>query len=318
MAQRSNIPVLLSLLIIVLFTVATTSTLNFSKEKMLEVEQDLHSIKEQLYASVSSFSRIIPNKEEGVVLTPTWINQAGYNTQERFILPKGYKREESEIGTFAYFLRNLSLKDHGSPVLLYNGKRKANNIYEAVVSMDIGKKDLQQCADAIIRLRAEYLYQEKKYEKINFSFTNGFEASFDKWIEGNRIKVIKDKVFWEKVAEKGNNYDIFREYLEMVFIYAGTMSLEKDLVPVDYKDMEIGDVFIQGGSPGHAVIVFDLAVNHLGEKVYLLAQSYMPAQEIHILQNPNNSSPWYLLDEKDSIIKTPEWTFSADNLKRFP
>ena len=45
--------------------------------------------------------------------------------------------------------------------------------------------------------------------------------------------------------------------------------------------MQIGDVLIQGGSPGHAVIVVDMAENPAtGEKLYLLAQSYMPAQDI--------------------------------------
>ena len=59
--------------------------------------------------------------------------------------------------------------------------------------------------------------------------------------------------------------------------------------------MKIGDVFIKGGSPGHAVTIVDIAINpKTNKKVFLLAQSYMPAQEIKILKNPNNSelSPW--------------------------
>jgi hypothetical protein len=41
----------------------------------------------------------------------------------------------------------------------------------------------------------------------------------------------------------------------------------------------------------------------------------MPAQEIQILNNWNNStlSPWYDIDQ--DIIKTPEWTFYPKNLK---
>ena len=60
--------------------------------------------------------------------------------------------------------------------------------------------------------------------------------------------------------------------------------------------MRIGDVFIIGGSPGHAVIVVDMAVNpETHEKVFLLAQSYMPAQQIQLLKNNNDPdlSPWY-------------------------
>ncbi|MEZ4798766.1 MAG: DUF4846 domain-containing protein [Flavobacteriales bacterium] len=58
----------------------------------------------------------------------------------------------------------------------------------------------------------------------------------------------------------------------------------------------VGDVFIRGGSPGHAVIVVDMAMDTISKDVvFLLAQSYMPAQEIQILKNPNSNrlSPWY-------------------------
>jgi hypothetical protein len=82
--------------------------------------------------------------------------------------------------------------------------------------------------------------------------------------------------------------------------------------------MVIGDIFIQGGFPGHAVLVTDIATNpRTGEKVFLLSQSYMPAQDIHILKNLNDPdlSPWYKLDFEDHL-HTPEWTFYTDDLKR--
>ena len=48
--------------------------------------------------------------------------------------------------------------------------------------------------------------------------------------------------------------------------------------------IEIGDIFIRGGFPGHAVLVVDMAIHPVsGQKAVLLAQSYMPAQDIHIL-----------------------------------
>ena len=84
-------------------------------------------------------------------------------------------------------------------------------------------------------------------------------------------------------------------------------------------DMKIGDVFVQGGSPGHAVIVVDMAIDkNTGQKLFLLAQSYMPAQNIHVLKNPNHEalSPWYVLDSSKTI-NTPEWHFTQDDLKRY-
>ena len=104
-------------------------------------------------------------------------------------------------------------------------------------------------------------------------------------------------------------------------MYAGTYSLERELSQVkDITDMRIGDVFIQGGFPGHAVLVVDMAVHQAsGKKIFLLAQSYMPAQEIHILLNPSRwrSSPWYDVEFGEKLC-TPEWTFRREHLKRFP
>lgn len=47
-------------------------------------------------------------------------------------------------------------------------------------------------------------------------------------------------------------------------------------------------------------------------------QSYMPAQDMHILRNPLNAdlSPWYAEDFGE-VLQTPEWTFDASDLKRF-
>ena len=60
------------------------------------------------------------------------------------------------------------------------------------------------------------------------------------------------------------------------------------------------------------------ALNENNEKIFLLAQSYMPAQDIHILNNPENKdlSPWYDLRDTDRLY-TPEWTFDKTSLKRF-
>ena len=102
-------------------------------------------------------------------------------------------------------------------------------------------------------------------------------------------------------------------------MYAGTASLSKELQSIRKIDMKIGDVIIRGGHPGHAVLVVDMAKNpQTGEKLFLLAQSYMPAQETQILNNlmDKNLSPWYRLDDSHDIF-TPEWTFSKTDLKRF-
>ncbi|MBF4483281.1 MULTISPECIES: DUF4846 domain-containing protein [unclassified Flavobacterium] len=240
--------------------------------------------------------------------------------QQRFQLPQGFVREEESKTSFGVFLRKLPLKPLGSDVLYFDGTIKSNrNVYEAVVDLPIGRQDLHQCADAVMRLRADYFYGQKQYDKIHFNFTNGFRVDFSKWVEGYRIAIKGNKTSWVKTAKPSDSYQTYWKYLETVFMYAGTASLEKELKSINALDIKIGDVFIKGGFPGHAVIVVDVAVNPKNnQKIMLLAQSYMPAQEIQILKNPNSSSlsPWYAVDFGTSL-KTPEWTFSSSQLKRF-
>lgn len=248
------------------------------------------------------------------------VNLNDSTIEGRFNPPEGFVRDSVDENSFAAYLRNLPLKPDSAEVLLYNGEPKPNRgIYDAVVDLKIGDKDLQQCADAVIRLRAEYLWARKKYEKIHFNFTSGFRCGYSEWMKGRRVAVNGNEAGWVDKYSPSNTYKDFWNYLEIVFSYAGTLSLSKELISVNVADMKPGDVFIQGGSPGHAVIVVDMTENPATkEKLFMLAQSYMPAQEIQILKNPNDDkiSPWYLLDFGD-VLETPEWIFGKKELKRF-
>ena len=99
----------------------------------------------------------------------------------------------------------------------------------------------------------------------------------------------------------------------------GSASLSKQLKKIiDFSAIEAGDVLIRGGFPGHAVMVMNIAENKAGKKIFLLAQSYMPAQDIHVLINPSdeNLSPWYEIKDGDKII-TPEYIFYKNELKKW-
>jgi hypothetical protein len=239
---------------------------------------------------------------------------------QRFVPPAGFVRPVLQANSFGHYLQNLPLKPVDSPVHLYNGQLKARqSVHAAVVDMDTGDRDLQQCADAVMRLRAEYLFTQKQYDQIHFKLTNGFEMDYTKWRQGYRVRVDGNKTEWYPTNTLSTNYESFRKYLDFVFMYAGTLSLSKEMQPKQVKDLAIGDVFIQGGSPGHAVIVVDVVVkDDDGEKIFLLAQSYMPAQEIHVLKNPNDVglSPWFSADFGEELV-TPEWTFRQEMLMQF-
>ena len=237
----------------------------------------------------------------------------------RFNPPEGFVRTAETSGNFGDWLRYLPLISGRPKVLLYDGREKGNQeAHEAVVDMDVGNRDLQQCADAVMRLRAEYLRQAGKANRISFRFTNGTPARWTDWARGMRPEVKGNKVAWKQKASPSSSYASFRSYLTKVFQYAGSASLSRELKPVPSTEpVQAGDVFIQGGFPGHAVIVVDTAENKSGERLFLLAQSYMPAQQVHILKNPNdaNLSPWYRY--LPGPLRTPEWRFPDNSLKRF-
>jgi hypothetical protein len=241
--------------------------------------------------------------------------------QNRIPPPDGYTRLPLPKGSFAAWLRGLPLKPGKPNVMLFNGAKKENQEAQyAVLDIDAGKRDLQQCADAVMRLRAEYLYAAGLHDAIHFNFTNGENCPWSKWKAGYRATIGGAKTTWTKKAEASESHPNFRAYLDLVYTYAGTASLEKELTKIGtLSRIEIGDVFIQGGFPGHAVLVVDIAENpENGKRMYMMVQSYMPAQDIHVLNNLNHPDigPWYDATASGPV-ETPEWTFLQQDLRRF-
>lgn len=234
----------------------------------------------------------------------------------RFTTPTGFTRLLVKEGSFAAYLRHLPLRPAGSAVHLHNGQPKGRqDVQAAVLDLSVGTRDLQQCADAVMRLRAEHLYRCGRQDAIAFSFTNGFRAEWKRWRRGERIRVDGNRCSWTTGATADSSHDQLLRFLEKVFTYAGSLSLERDLrisapPPGGPDDLQIGDVFIQGGSPGHAMIVVDAARSADGRTALLLAQSYMPAQEVHVVRNLRHPElgAWFIL-EGDDRLYTPEWTF---------
>jgi maltoporin len=218
-----------------------------------------------------------------------------YPTISAIPLPKEYKRVDKDSNSFAAWLLQIPLKKEKT-VYLYDGRLKTNQAAQfAVLNISTGDKNLQQCADAVMRLRAEYLFATQQYDAIVFYDNDGkaylFKAPFTK--------------------------AHLHQYLQTVFGMCGTASLAKQLHKVNTKDIQPGDVLIRGGFPGHAVLVMDAAADAAGNKIFMLAQSYMPAQDIHVLVNVDDrNSPWYHLTEGKKI-ETPEYVFEVGELRRW-
>ena len=232
------------------------------------------------------------------------------NVIKRFKLPAGYQPIAVAPGSFGAYLQSLPLKPVGTHTKIYTGAIARTDPYTAaVVDLSVGTQDLQQCADAVMRLRGEYLFAQKKYDAITFNFVSGFKCDFVHYANGFRYSNAK----WVKKGRKDYSYASFMRYMTLVFSYAGTLSLEKELTPVaNISELKAGDIFIHGGAPGHCFVVLEVAENASHQKRFLLAQSFMPAQNIQVLQS---GSPWFSLNE---IAQIPYGELvSAKYLRRF-
>ena len=100
-------------------------------------------------------------KEEKILINP-----AGTTLKTRILTPEGYERTDESNESLTTFLRNYEMNEHGSPVLLYDGTEKWNqNAHAAVFKLPLEDEDLQQCADSIMRVFAEFYWHKGQHEK---------------------------------------------------------------------------------------------------------------------------------------------------------
>jgi hypothetical protein len=190
---------------------------------------------------------------------------------EMTVPPRLVPRIGLEGKGFGAWLRGLPILPDGSPVLLWDGSPKPRqDLHVAVVDLDVGKQNLQQCADSIMRVRAEYLWSVGRQRDIAFATGKG------------------------RMAWYGKGRPAFAQYLRQVFSFAGTATMQAELAqPATGHLLAPGDVLVQGGHPGHAVPVLDAAVDAAGKRVVLLGQGYMPAQSFQVMNRPGQASQWY-------------------------
>jgi hypothetical protein len=186
----------------------------------------------------------------------------------------------------------------GVAVHLYDKREKPRqDVHAAVIALDVPPRDLQQCADAVMRLWSEYRWSRNL--PVEFHPNPGKPT----------------RLTWTP----GGPRAAFERWLIRVFADAGSASLAAELAP-RRGPLHPGDVLIQGGYPGHAVIVLDVVERDSGGQLLLLGQSYMPAQELHVLPNLGNPalSPWYDASTLSTGLATPEWCpFSSKDIRHF-
>lgn len=259
------------------------------------------------------------NTVKAVIETPGLINKDSLTIKSRVKAPIGYSRVEYARGSFEDYLRNYKLKTFGSKIINYdNTEYFWQRGHIGILEVPVPKNGLQQCADALIRIRSEYLWDNNRKDEIGFNFTSGDYCSWASFAEGYRPKINGNTVTFHKMARINHTKQNFYNYLNLIYTYSGTLSLYNELKSVKAKDLKIGDMLIKGGSPGHIVMLCDEVVNDKGEKLFLLFQGNTPAQSIHLVKNLTDLeiSPWYKLED-NAVTPVSNYTFNSAKFVRF-
>jgi hypothetical protein len=239
-----------------------------------------------------------------------------------FPTPPGFARVEADPGSFGAWLRGLPVRLDRTAVLAFNGAPLPSHA-SGVIVLDVGEQDLQQCADTLIRLHAEWLWSQGRAGDAAYHFTSGDESSWAAWVAGERFRVSGSRVTRLGGPERTNDHATYRQWLQHLFNYAGTLSLRLDSDPVSPAEaLQPGDFFVDPGSPGHTVMILDVAVSAEGTRLGIVGQGYTPAQELHVLADPSSSraeAAWFELPSRGSeVLDVPSWSpFPRDRARRF-
>jgi len=264
--------------------------------------------------------KVSKNVALSYVLPVSNINEAGTIISERVKIPEGFTRVPYAEGSFQKYIQDYKLKAFDAQIINYDGNPYVyQSGHVGILEVPVPSNGLQQCADALIRLRAEYLWESNRKADIGFKFTSGHYCSWTKYSEGYRPKVRGNKVTFHKTASADTSEANFYKYLNLIYMYSGTQSLYDELPKVKHiEEVQVGDMLIYPGSPGHVVMIADVAINAAGEKLFILAQGNTPAQSVHILKNLTASdiNPWYALSI-GAYLEIPTYYFNKIQFVRF-
>lgn len=263
-----------------------------------------------------------PTEAEARLRYPWPRRRAGYESlASRFPAPAGHARVPVAAGSYAEYLRQLPLCAPGTPVRDYSGALLPSSTAAAlaVVDLDVGARDLQQCMDTLIRLRGEYHWWRRQAHRVRFRYAGGRYFGYADWSAGIRPVRRGARIAYEKTGRPWASRQSFQKYLIFMFAMTGTAhNVAEPQVP--FARLEAGHFFVQPppapGSLGHAVVVLDVAKSPSGEVRALLGEGYTPAQDLHVLRAPGGGA-WYRLTPGRGV-KTPQWpAFSWAELRQF-
>ncbi|MDR1681076.1 MAG: DUF4846 domain-containing protein [Prevotellaceae bacterium] len=234
--------------------------------------------------------------------TPIRQNKAA--VAARFETPKPYERTEAPEHSFYSFLRHLPLLPEGSPVKNYANetvKTDEKSSPAAILDIETGSRDWQRSVQSLMRIWAEYLFEQQRFSTIRFHIRNGNAIPYQQWAQGMNI-IVDNRAYWTKTPYNPQQYRTFRRYLDFIFQYSDFQTVRDDIESVAPDDLAPGDLLLRDNV---AVMVLDMAVNRdTGEKIVLLAGGGTPAQSIRILQPADGQEAlgaWFKIGEQGAV-----------------
>ncbi len=215
--------------------------------------------------------------------------------------PSGFKRVANEANSYANYLRSLPLSTQ-SRVKLWNGSFLPHDYYQSLGIVDLPllfDEDLEQCADFSMRLWSEYLKSIDSLKYLSLFDFYGRKKSF---------------------AKSGKS---FQDYLYWHMKYSNSYSIKLGAERVSLlSELRAGDMFVQNDSEesiGHVSVVIDQATNNVGQSVYLVGYSFMPAQQFHIEEANEQYGPqgWFTADGYYRYAEDVFGSFGKPNLRRY-
>lgn len=192
---------------------------------------------------------------------------------EAYPPPSGYTLRSP--GSFGTWLENRRLAPPSDPIRTFDGRIVSHP--GRVVRLPLVKGDLQQCADSAIRLRAEWLRANDL--PVVFHATSGDPIPWHRYARGERARAVGNRLSWSN-----DGSGTWESWLRAVMMWAGTASLVASDTVADTQP-DAGDIIVQGGFPGHAVVILRVATRG-DDTLLLLGEGYMPAQDFHVEHGP--------------------------------
>lgn len=263
---------------------------------------------------------VIKNTALTYITSPSYIHKMGATVDSRIVVPENFSRASYAADSFSAYIQQYHLLPFDAEVINYDGKPYFyQQGHVGVLDVPVPSNGLQQCADALIRLRAEYLWQHNRKDEIAFNFTSGHRCSWISYAEGYRPKINGNKVSFHRTASANHSEENFYRYLNLMYTYSGTQSLFDELPKItSLENIEVGDMLIQPGFPGHVMMVVDKATSENDSILFIFAQGNTPAQSVHILKNPNDAviSPWFEITLGQPLM-IPTYHFDEIKIMRF-